>query len=326
MYTVYAVCGSQKYNLTSAVIEISFSEQKNQIAKSAQITLANIKVGSNNLTGLLNVRDRIFVYADDGERNEEVWRGFIWTIPYKSQLNGKQMRIKCYDQLIYFQESQESEYFSAGKSTKDIMSTICNKWGIKLEYTYQSITHSKLPLYGTLTDIFIDDLLDPVKDRTGKKYVIISDKDVMKVKGVGQNSTVYEIVKGQNGISAAREVTMDGMTTKVVIIGKADDNDRRPVEATVSGETSKYGTLQKVISKDSNTSLADAKKEAQTIINENGKPKVTYDVQTVDIPWIRKGDYVKVNAGNVIGTFLVVGVERDISLRGKTMTLTLEDK
>ncbi len=325
-YTVYVVCGSMKLDLTPVVEEINFSEQKNQIAKRAQISLVNRQVNGKWLTGTLNVRDRVTVYADDGERNEEVWRGFIWTIGYKSGLSGHNLTLKCYDHLIYFQESEDAEYFPSGKSSKDIMSALCSKWGIKLEYSYESITHAKMPLRGTLSDIFISDILDPVRERTGKKYVILSDKDTMIVRHVGQNKTVYEIKKAVNGTGTSSEVTMDGMTTKVVILGKADKDDRQPAEATVTGDTAKYGTLQKVISRASNTELADAKTEAQTIINNNGKPKRSYAVTTVDIPWIRKGDYVKVQAGNVVGTYLVVGVERDISNKGKLMTLSLEDK
>jgi len=75
IYTVYIVSGQTKYNLTNAVESIGFSEQKKQIAKSCTIDLVNVKVGGSWLSSLLKVRDRVFIYADDGERSEEVWRG-----------------------------------------------------------------------------------------------------------------------------------------------------------------------------------------------------------------------------------------------------------
>lgn len=325
IYSVYIVSGSKKYNVTPAVMELSFSDQKKQISKSCKVTLMDIKSGGSFLSSILKVRDRVYAYADDGERSEEVWRGYIWTRGYKVSVNGLELELKCYDNLIYFQESEEAAFFASGKSTKSIMSTLCGNWGVKLEYSYQSITHSKLALRGTLSDIITSDVLDLVKDRTGKKYVILSVKDVVQVKGVGQNSRVYTIERGKNAISTSSECTMEGMVTKVVILGKADDDDRHPVEGTISGDTAQYGTLQKLINRDENTSLEDAEKEARSIIAENGTPKWEYDVVTVDIPWIRKGDLVKVKAGDMTAPYIVIGIERDISNKEKRMTLTLEN-
>lgn len=325
IYSTYIVTGAAKYNVSSVVTSLSFSDQKKQISKSLTIEMANIKTGGSRLSQLLNVRDRVYVYANDGERNEEVYRGFIWRRPSVDKVTGSTMTLKCYDNLIYFQESDESAYFSSGKTTKSIVSALCEKWGVKLQYTYDSITHAKMALRGTLSDIFTSDILDLVKDRTGVKYVIISDKDVMQVKPVGTNSTVYTIKVNGNAEDIADEVTMDGMVTKVVILGKADDDDRHPVEATVSGKTSQYGTLQKIINRDTNTSLAEAKREANSIIKESGEPKREYATGSPDIPWIRKGDKVKVEGPDWSKYLIVIGIDREISKAAKKISLTMED-
>ena len=324
IYTVYVVSGGKKYNLSEVVENLKFTDQEAQFSKGVHISLANIQTEGKWLVSLLNVRDRVYIYADDGERNEEVWRGFVWANGYKSSTSSRLIVLKCYDNLIYMQESEESEYFSSGKETKAVMQSICEKWGVKLEYTYDSITHDKLPLRGPLSDIITADILDLVKDRTGKKYVILSEKDVMQVKEVGKNDTIYKIISKGNAITTEAEITLDGVATKVVILGKADDNDRRPVEATVTGETAKYGTLQKIINRDENTSLADSKKEAQSLIDEK-KPKWEYRLEAPDIPWIRKGDKVYVSAGSLIGYFIVKGIERSIENAKKVMSLTMED-
>lgn len=118
---------------------------------------------------------------------------------------------------------------------------------------------------------------------------------------------------------------MDDMVTQVVITGKADEEGREPVEATVSGNTGQYGTIQQVISRDENTSLADAKAEAQGILDENGEPKWEYEIRVADIPWLRKGDKVFVAAGDIDNRELIVtGVSRSISAKAATMTLDLE--
>lgn len=325
IYTAYIISGSTKYNISPVVTKYDFSDQRKQMAQSMTIELVNVKIGGNRLSKLLDVRDRVFVYANDGERSEEVFRGYIWTLNTKDQRDRNELTLKCYDNLIYFQESDESEFFPSGKSTNAVASALCEKWGVKLEYTYSTITHSKMALRGKLADIFISDVLEPVKKQTGKKYVIRSEKDVMKILPVGANTRVYTIKVNGNAEGLAEERTMDDMVTKVVILGKADKDDRRPVEATVSGETDKYGTLQKIENLESNTSLEDAKKEAQTTIDEDGKPKTEYAAKSPDIPWIRKGDKVKVEGIDWNKHFIVVDIDREISMKSKSMTLTLED-
>lgn len=325
IYTVTIIVGDTKYDITGAIESLDFNDQQKQFAQSVTIKLFNQKVKEEWLNMIFQVRHRVFIYANDGKTKEEVFRGFIWTKSYSSQNHGKLLSLKCYDNLIYMQESEDYEFFASGKSTKDVVGTLCSKWGVTVDYGYDSITHSKLVLRGNLADIFTADILDLVKDRTGKKYVIRSEKDVMKVMHVGQNSTVYNLRRKENVVSTSSECTMEGMVTKVVILGKEDENDRSSIEATVSGQTSEYGTLQKVINKNDNTSLADAKKEAQSILNEDGKPKWTYEVEAVDIPWIRKGDKVLVHAGDMSNfSGIVIGVDRSISLESKMMTLTLE--
>lgn len=323
-YTAYIIAGGTKYNITPAIENIDISDREKQFARCVTIQVMNQKVNGTWLTSLLGVRNRVFLYANDGSKNGEVFRGYVWDRGYQSSISDRTLQLKCYDNLIYMQESDHSAYFSSGKSTESVCKALCDDWGVKLEYSYESITHTKLPLRGNLSDIFTADILDLVKDRTGKKYAILSEKDVMQIKGVGTNSTIYHFIAGQNAVQTSSACTMDGMKTKVIILGKADDNDRRPIEATVSGDTAKYGTLQTTINRDENTSLADAKKEAQSIIDEDGKPKWEYELHATDIPWIRKGDKVRVDAGDMTGYYIVTAIDRTISLKQREMILTLE--
>ena len=325
IYTTYVVAGGNKYNITPAVTELDFSDPKNEIAQRVTIGIMNAKVKGGRLSDLLGVRNRVYIHANDGSKNDEVFRGYFWTYGDRTANDGRDLTLICYDNLIYFQESEESVYFSSGKSTDSVCSTLCGNWGVKLAYNYETITHSKMALRGYLSDIFMADVLDLVKERTGKKYVIRSIKDVMHIDGVGQNTTVYRFKSAGNSVDFRRECTMNGMVTKVVILGKADDSDRQPVEATVSGNTSEYGTLQKLIDRDKNTSLADAKKEANSIIKEKGEPKWEYELKTADVPWVRKGDKVHIDIeGAMSGYLIVIDVSRSISNKSKTMTLTME--
>lgn len=324
-YSVYIISNGTKYNVTNAVTSQDRSEPKGQIAQRVILQLANVKVGDALLSSLLKARDRVFIYANDGSREDEVFRGYLWNRARTDSLEDKEVRYTCYDNLIYFQESEDSLYFASGKSTKDIVASICDKWGIKLQYSYDSITHAKMPLHGYLSDIFTADILNLVKKRTKKKYAIKSEKDVMLVEPVGSNSTIYQFIAGKNVVKTASGWTMDGVITKVIVTGKADDDDREPIEATVSGKTNEYGTVQRILRRSENTSLADAKIEAQNTIDENGNPKWEYEITAPDIPWIRRGDKIYVDAGEIVGHRIVAEVDRTIDNKTREMILTLED-
>ena len=73
-YSVYIISGSTKYNVTNAVISQDRSEPEGQIAQRLTLQLANVKVGDTWLSSLLKARDRVFVYANDGTKEEEVFR------------------------------------------------------------------------------------------------------------------------------------------------------------------------------------------------------------------------------------------------------------
>lgn len=326
-YTVVLIdIDGNSYDLSPAILSLSLRETSGQIARTAVLKFVNRQIDGNGklLTSIVRVRCRVFLYANDGERHEEVFRGWVWDYVYSSNKE-KEITLTCYDDLIYLQNSEDNAYFSAGQSTKSICETLCGKWGINLDYRYESITHGKLPLRGALSDLFLSDILEPVRKQTGKKFVLRADRDTMQILPVGSNDTVYDILTRQNALDTKSDITMDNMVTKIVILGKEDSAGRSKVEATVEGDTKLYGTLQKIETKDEDTSLADTKKEAQETIKEKGRPKASYEVRAVDIPWIRKGDLVQVHAGNLYTEYIVVGTSRDIG-KEKIMSLTLEDK
>lgn len=307
--------------LTKIITALNRDESKGELAQKVSLTIANVKHEGSYLSALIKERNRIFIYANTGSKAEEVFRGFIWT---KSEVSGlqKELKLVCYDNLIYFQSSEDSVYFSSGKTTKAICKELCENWGVKLNYEYKSITHPKMPLSGTLSDIFLTDLLDEVKKKTGDKYVMRSIKDVIHISPIASNKTIYSLAAKQNAIQCSSEVSMAGMVTRVIITGKEDEDERKPIETTKSRNTEKYGTLQKVMTSSDADSLAEAKEEAETLLKEKSVPERTYTVEAVDIPWVRKGDRVNLAAGGLKGSFTVASVSR--TGFAKTMALTLE--
>lgn len=320
-YTVTINTGKETYNITPIVTSLSIDQNENEIAKKATIKLFNTKHGNSWFTGIFNVRDSVYIYANIGDGPVEVFRGYIWDRPYSSK-DEKILTLVCYDRLIYFQESEDCKFFTAGKTTSAVCSSLCSDWGVTLKFNYTSITHPKLPLRGKLSDIFLTDILAEVKKSTGKEAVMYCDKGTVYIDEFGQNKTIYKLRSKENVINTQSSISMSGVVTQISITGKTDDDERTPIEAVVKGKTDKYGTIQRLHDKDEDTTLADAKKEAQEVIDEEGEPQRTYTVKAIDIPFMKKGDRVDVSAGDMTENYFVTSISHD----GKNKTMTVEMK
>lgn len=327
VYTVYIVTDSKKYDVTPAVIFRERVESENEIAQRITLELHNVEVEGVRLSGLLQPVNRVFVYADDGTKNDEVFRGFLWERNYKSSVDEQTLKVTAFDHLIYLQESEDTFYFSDNQNTRSRVETICRKWNVKLNYQYLSIPHSKLPASGRLYDILTSDIMDEAKRRIGRRYAIISDKDTMYVKTAGSNELIYKFVLGENVISASSSWTMQGVVTKVIVVGKSEeDEDREKVESTKYRNTQKYGTLQKIEQLDEEAGLSAAEENARHILDESSSPKWEYEIVAPDIPWIRKGDAVFIDAGDIRDRRLIVKtIRRSGDRKTSKMTMTMVD-
>lgn len=322
-YSVYIVLGNDKYNVTPALLSIDRSDDEKQIAQHVRMEFENVLVDGILLSSLLKPISRVFVHADDGSKDDEVFRGFLWSNASKTSTKAKTLKVDAYDNLIYMQESEDTFFFSSGNSTKTIVSKICSDWGIKLEYSYTSITHGQLALTGRLYDLLTADVLEDTRKQTGDYYTLISVKDTMIVRKSGTNTDVYQFIKGKNVSAAASGWTMDGVTTKIIILGDTDDNGWAPVKYTESKNTDIYGTLQKI---ERTSSDKDAQKEAKITLQEDAEPKWEYEIEGPDVPWIRKGDAVVVDVGDINDRRLIVtSISRSSDNKKSNMTMTMVD-
>lgn len=324
VYYIYSIDKSgRKYNLKNVTTSLNISHGEKDLAAKASITIVNAKVDGigTHLSSLVNLGDDIYIHADIGGGAQEVLRGIVWTKNYESDLK-KEINLVVYDHLIFLQKSKDNFYFQAGMSTQDIVSTICGKWGVGLNYSYDSIVHPKLPIRSKGICDSIIEVLDAAKKQTGNKYVIYSAQNVLHIGHINQNQKVYSIRKLQNASSVKTEETMDGMVTKVVITGKENNENKSPVLATVAGDTGSYGTLQEVISKDTDTSLSETKKEADEILKEKGSPFKLKTVVGIDNPFIRKGDAVRIEGGTLNSTYTVLSIDHDA--KSRTMIVEVE--
>lgn len=121
-----------------------------------------------------------------------------------------------------------------------------------------------------------------------------------------------------NLIQTSDKFSMVNLVTRVVIMGKEDDEGRPSVETSISGRT-EYGILQDIQTMGSLT-LEEAKAKAQDVLDEKGDPKRTIKLTSPDFPAVRKGDLIYVTTDRLLGFFHVKGISHNAT----TMTMQME--
>lgn len=311
----------KRWLLNAALISLQWEENKGELAQRATLEIANIEIGEIKLITLVKLNCVIIIYGkQDGERRI-VFQGAIWEWKYSSA-SQRTISLTAYDNLIRLQKSKDFKYYSAGQSTQAIIGDICNSWGVTLDYKWgASITHEKKVFNGDRISDMITGLLEEVRKQTGKRWITLLINGKLTISGYATNSTVFRF-DTNNTVSTSDKLSLDDLITQVKIIGKQDDDGRAAVQALIKGDT-KYGVLQEIVRNDSDTSASEATAEANTILQERGKPERTTSVVVPDLPFLRKGDKIEMNAENLIGFFYVVSVTHNATQ--KRMTLTLSD-
>ena len=309
------------YDLDNALISLTWEEQEGQLAQKAALTLANPSTG--NLLSLAKPGCIIRIYANWGSGRKRLFEGTIWEWNYTSA-QAKELSLIVYDPMIRLQQSKDIKYFSPGMTTPAILGNICGDWGIPLDYKWnQQITHEKKVFNGEPVSDMISKLLEEVHQQTGIRYVILYKDGKLTVSDYGTNEDVY-IFDGSNTIRTTDKLSISSLVTRVKIIGKEDNKGRSSVEAVVDGDM-RFGVLQEVIKRDGNKSIGTAMSEAQATLKERGKPDESIMLNSPDLPFLRKGDAVEIAAGNLLGTFFVLGVSHNATQKQMTMTLKRKD-
>lgn len=307
------------YDLDHALLSLSWEEQEGQLAQRATLKLANYKMGSGYLMSLVKINCVIKISANWGGGNQPLFQGTIWEWDYASAQT-KELTITAYDPLIRLQQSKDFKYFSAGMSTPAILGNICGDWGIPLSYKWsKQITHEKKVFNCDAISDMIIKLLEEVEKQTSTRYVALYKDGSLVISDYGTNSEVYQF-NTTNSISTSDKLTINNLVTRVKIIGKEDSEGRVSVDAVIDGNL-EYGVLQEVVRRDSNKTMGEANAEAQAILKERGNPEESITLNSADLPFLRRGDAVGVSAGNLVGTFYVIGVSHNATMKQMTMTL-----
>ncbi len=305
-----------------ATSDVTTEDNDGELAVRLEADFHNAKASDGKrLHQQLPLGGRLFLYSDWGAGKKEVFRGTIFNWLYKENPLGT-ILITAYDPLYYL-KSKDDRFYKANTTAKAIIVDIANVWGIPLG-TVQgpNIALAKQVFRGVALKDMISDVLKQAKKRGAGKWIVRSKLGKLDVVQPGQNSPVYHFGADSNVSLVDDQQDIESLVTRVKIIGAEDKEGRAPVRATKDGRT-EFGVLQDLIYERQYDNLSAAKKAADEILDEYGKPRKKRKVIAPDLPFLRKGDMVHITAGTLNGYYIASSIRR--RLKDKTMTLEVED-
>lgn len=295
--------GGQARDITGAVLTLEWGDLAGELAGRAVLTLA-----AGSAAPQLRLNTPISILA----RGSVVFGGVIWD---SALIDGRRLRLCCYDRLIFLTGSRDSSYFPAGMNTERVIDSICRRWDVELRYTYSNCTHGRLNYRGVTVAEQITRTLDAARAICARQYMLRMEDGRLHVGARGEGGAKCRIGRARLKTYTHRR-DMNGLVTRVIVTTGSGEGPVK-TSAVVDGDTT-LGILQAVVD-GAGISLKDARSQAQGMISERGAPGETITLECLDEPALRRGDRVRVDAGSLSGEFDVLGVTHS-----HTLTMRLE--
>lgn len=313
----------QRLDMMPFMRSLSWEENDGELAVRLEAELHNLQlIGGKYLHQLIPLGGQMFLYVDWGKGQQEIFRGTVFAWDYQTDPLGH-FKITAYDQLIYLMKSNDDRFYKAGQTAKAIIQDIAGAWRVPLGKVDGPDTALAKQVFrgDTLADM-IYSVLDQAKKRGAGKWIVRSKQGKIDVTRPGQNSCIYLLSGDSNVESIQDQQDIEELVTRVKIVGAEDSEGKASVVAQMDGRT-EFGTLQEVVYQRQFDTPAAAKSAAEDILKERGQPRRKRKVIAPDLPFLRKGDKVKVSAGTLNGYYIVSSVIHNATQR--IMSLEVED-
>lgn len=310
-----------QYNIKNFIQNVGWEENENEISVRSSFTARNDRTSRGYLSGIIKPGCLVGIFACDGRSfDEEVARGYVETWNPVERNSGNDLKCTCYDELYRLQKSQDNRYYPSGTGTKAAIQGVFDDWGIPQgEYRGPDIAHGKMADKNKyLSDILLG-LLDDAAKKGGEKCIMRAAKGYTSIVPLGGNETVY-VFEPDNTESISMSVSTANLITRVKVVGQADDDGKRSVDAIVDGET-RFGVRQRIYTRGSDETVDAAKSAAQGILSGEGGIEKKMTVQSPDVPVVRKGDLVYIKGSFESSYYLVKSIRHDADTHSMTMEL-----
>lgn len=269
---------SYEYDITNMVETIDWEGDIGNKSRSVALSFTNIE-DIKDARRLISYKngDMIMLFKD----GTEFFRGYI----FKNGVNDQGGEsLTAYDSLIYVDKNSHS-ILVKNKYASDVISSLLRKFG--LSYSYIEYTSHKIKKLvfdnKSLSDIF-DELITETKKYNGKNYYFTTAKGKISMYSRSNSPKVILTIAEGEGYSASRESSIEDVVTQVMVTkGNLDpgEGDEKFTSYTTTNDSNskKWGIIQMVENADDDTSYADMKKKAASLLKSEGKEETTYDFE-----------------------------------------------
>lgn len=308
------------------VSALQWEEQPGELAVRVQATLPNVRTSAGYLHQLIALGTPLALYADWGSGRQEVWRGRIWTWRYTDR-GAETLEITAYDDLIALQQSEDDRIYPEGAGAADVLFDILQDWGLDTAGItgLAGVTLPKLVFRGATISQMVLSVLDAIYWRRAGIYVPRFREGMFEIVKPGQNQPIYQL-SAATIEEFSDEQDLHDLVTEVQVIGAlADDlseaDDVRPaVIASYTGHT-EFGRLRALIRQPDADSDTNALDLANQLLMERGEPKRVQRLSAPDLPFLRRGDAVAIQAGTLDGIYLINGIQHDADRKQMQITI-----
>ncbi len=234
-----------------------------------------------------------------------VFDGVVWE-PLSTTRGLKRLSITAYDRTIYLAKSEDEYLFPAGQTASQRLRRYASDWGLALG----SVADTKVPLARAvyraqpIYSMIRSDLAETARKGGGLFRARMTGLSLDLV-ALGSNAAVPALVVGWNVEQVAQRRTLEGAVTRAKVLGEAADDSLSPVLAVASGDTDKFGTLQRVIQDSQITTAGEAKAAAAGAL---AGVQETLSVTVVGLEGVRAGDRVTLDGLSCLVTEVKVDV------------------
>lgn len=322
-YKIYLLReNGEQLNITDISQNVGWEENEGELAMRVSLTLANIIHNGKRISSLAKPNCQIIITAESGSTKEEVARGKIMDWSPTRSASTEAIELGGYDDLYDLQASQDNRYISAGVSTKTALTSIFKDWGIPVaKYEGPTNSNAKTTFKNEYLSDIILELLQTAYKHGAKECIVRANKGKVSVVPKASNTTVYCFEEEQNLEMTKYKISTGDMVTVVKVVATEDKSGRQKVEAVINGKT-QYGKRQRIYIRDDDDTLATATAAAKEILAKEGKPQETFSLKAPDVPFIRKGDKIKVKTRVYSGYAIVKSVQHNAS--SQSMSLGIE--
>lgn len=324
-YRVVAVTPQgEQLDITPATTDLGWEEGEKEYAARISLKLHDSDYNGQRLSQLVQPMTPIIIYAIANGESREVIRGNVtdW-IPTDSN-STLSLDLTAYDEMKALRENRDDEYIPDGMTTKQIFTNILSKWGVPYDYKGPEVMHHKMAFRKKPISDMLKSVLKDVKDKGGGVYFMRAREGKIEVIPRGSNEETYHFDAYTNMMQTRDSFSTSGIVTRVKVVGQMKDEGIPPVEEIVDGHT-EYGIRQTIIERPKDKSLYEVRNTANQILKEKGQLKRKTTLSCADVPYIRKGDRIRVESGTLQGYWFITAIRHNA--QDETMNLSIvEDK